>query len=741
MGTRRLALLTVLPLLLSARATWAQATPQPRLENGSFEQMLNGMPASWQPQVSPSATVRWEPKGGVGDSACVSVEVAAPSAEDAVTLTQDLTLEPFATYIVRGSIRGEGVRQADGARGEAAGPSIVTSMWQSDTLHCQPPVSTLGTLDWTPFALDVATTRDGLLSISLRFGAGGMLGRVWFDDISVEPNPDTERFEGKHLVLNLYKDEVEMATRAGVEQAVRNTDTLCEAYAELTGDPLPDDLRLTAWAPRLWDIGALGWSSDPVEWVVIPEVLKQNWAVEGFCPEVLLHEYAHVFDRDRWSFEMHFSELFMYYACETRDMGIAEDSGFRRGAAVRDRWEIRGAEGVPNVCAIVRKCITLRDQFGWEPFRKTYRWFQSLDRVPIPGACLATYPEGKPGAIRREVWKGLRGDKVADLTGSPRYAGAPDVDDTLPSLECAQPPFAGYGQRLRGYLLPPETGSYTFWISSDDSSELWLSTDEEPASKRKIAFLEGYCDPRAALAPSQQSEPIALEQGKRYYIEVLHRDSDGGSHVSVAWSPRAEDRISPETMARLGTRWGKMQLYFDKLTEYSGTDAWSVFTPEEREIARWAFTPRPEPTLAPADAPADTATLGLGDAAWESAEVGWEQPTRDSVPGDMPLRSAEGVHFHGLYAHAASRYAYRLGGKWATLETLYHLQQGHDGSTVFVIRGDGKELFRSDLVRDAAERTARIDVTSIDRLELVTEDGGNGMGADWGVWSEPELRR
>ncbi|MHC4283284.1 MAG: PA14 domain-containing protein [Planctomycetota bacterium] len=41
---------------------------------------------------------------------------------------------------------------------------------------------------------------------------------------------------------------------------------------------------------------------------------------------------------------------------------------------------------------------------------------------------------------------------------------------------------------MHGFLYPPVSGDYTFWISSDDASELWLSTDDNPANKALIAF-------------------------------------------------------------------------------------------------------------------------------------------------------------------------------------------------------------------------------------------------------------
>jgi len=57
-----------------------------------------------------------------------------------------------------------------------------------------------------------------------------------------------------------------------------------------------------------------------------------------------------------------------------------------------------------------------------------------------------------------------------------------------------------YGARIRGYLHPTVTGPYRFWIASDDTSALFT-----------------------------------LEAGKRYYIEVLHKESDQKDNLSVAW--------------------------------------------------------------------------------------------------------------------------------------------------------------------------------------------------------------
>ena len=92
--------------------------------------------------------------------------------------------------------------------------------------------------------------------------------------------------------------------------------------------------------------------------------------------------------------------------------------------------------------------------------------------------------------------------------------------------------------RMRGYLHPPASGPYTFWISSDNSSELWLSTDAERAKMRKIASVARYgwtLVHEWAKFPSQRSESIWLDAGESYYIEALQEQTGGGDNLAVAW--------------------------------------------------------------------------------------------------------------------------------------------------------------------------------------------------------------
>jgi hypothetical protein len=60
---------------------------------------------------------------------------------------------------------------------------------------------------------------------------------------------------------------------------------------------------------------------------------------------------------------------------------------------------------------------------------------------------------------------------------------------------------------------------------------------------------------------------------------------------------------------------------------------------------------------------------------------------------------------------------------------------------VFVIKTDGKEAFRSKVIRGAAKAAYDLNVTDVKTLELAVENGASGNGNDWGLWLEPMLYR
>ena len=140
--------------------------------------------------------------------------------------------------------------------------------------------------------------------------------------------------------------------------------------------------------------------------------------------------------------------------------------------------------------------------------------------------------------------------------------------------------------------------------------------------------------------------------------------------------------------------------------------------------------------------PADVTRVDLTWARWVSANTGWGDAQRGSVPEDGFLSVGGKFSMSGFYAHAVSTYRFDIGNRWKTFKSGYGIQDGeHPGSVVFVVRGDDKELFRSALISDHQLRQLEVSVTGVQRLELIVEDGGNDNGSDWGIWLDPTLER
>ena len=93
-----------------------------------------------------------------------------------------------------------------------------------------------------------------------------------------------------------------------------------------------------------------------------------------------------------------------------------------------------------------------------------------------------------------------------------------------------------FGQRLRTFVVPPTNGLYTFWIASDDTSLLYLSTNESSAGMSPIASQTSYTASEDWTEfPNQQSAPIYLQGGCRYYLEARMQQGNGGENLSVRW--------------------------------------------------------------------------------------------------------------------------------------------------------------------------------------------------------------
>lgn len=165
------------------------------------------------------------------------------------------------------------------------------------------------------------------------------------------------------------------------------------------------------------------------------------------------------------------------------------------------------------------------------------------------------------GAILRELWTGIQYNNVGSIPTETQ----PDAISELTIFEDPSNVGDHYGTRVSGYICAPASGNYVFWISSNDHSELWLSTDSDPANRQRIAYVTGYTNVRQwTKFDSQQSSPVSLVAGQRYYIEALHKEGVGSDHMAVGWQlpggtlerPIPGSRLSPfesQSMAAFGS--------------------------------------------------------------------------------------------------------------------------------------------------------------------------------------------
>ncbi len=146
----------------------------------------------------------------------------------------------------------------------------------------------------------------------------------------------------------------------------------------------------------------------------------------------------------------------------------------------------------------------------------------------------APFSVGPGEGLLREWWTDLAGVRLDDLSA---LSSPPAGHEIL--RQAIEVPFCdatNYGARFRGWLLPPMSGSYVFWIANEGVSELWLSTDATSTNKVKIAAVTEQTPyvkwPHTHEAGSMS---VTLEAGKRYYLEILHRQKAGSAHLSVRW--------------------------------------------------------------------------------------------------------------------------------------------------------------------------------------------------------------
>jgi len=147
------------------------------------------------------------------------------------------------------------------------------------------------------------------------------------------------------------------------------------------------------------------------------------------------------------------------------------------------------------------------------------------------------------GSLNMDTWYGIN---LWGLDYFQEQAAYPDQPSEREWVEGFDLPDSGdedFFRRFYGYVIPPVSGDYRFWIASDDYSQLYLSNEESELNKVLICEVDEWVGYREFdELPGQQSAWISLDAGRAYFIEAIMLDWGWGDHISVAWEGPGMER-------------------------------------------------------------------------------------------------------------------------------------------------------------------------------------------------------
>ena len=134
----------------------------------------------------------------------------------------------------------------------------------------------------------------------------------------------------------------------------------------------------------------------------------------------------------------------------------------------------------------------------------------------------------------------------------------------------------------------------------------------------------------------------------------------------------------------------------------------------------------------------------------ESPEIGLivlanNDPVQKNARMGKPLRIADKQYYRGLYCHAVSKIVVRLPNPGDTFTAVVGVDSNEQtrhgrGSVIFSVNVEGKELFRSDIIREGMSGVpVKVDLGGATEFTLKIDDGGDGISCDQADWAEAKI--
>jgi hypothetical protein len=143
------------------------------------------------------------------------------------------------------------------------------------------------------------------------------------------------------------------------------------------------------------------------------------------------------------------------------------------------------------------------------------------------------------------------------------HAVDPTQTATWTSFESLTNITDNFARRVSGLFIPPTTGSYVFFIASDDQCNFYVNTNgNQPQGKVLVCQQTIWNGARLwnsgndiQQRRSDQWSPdginvpfflgIPLVAGTQYYIEALYREGNGGDNLAVTYKLTTDDPLLP----------------------------------------------------------------------------------------------------------------------------------------------------------------------------------------------------
>ncbi|MEK6968570.1 MAG: M60 family metallopeptidase [Nanoarchaeota archaeon] len=353
-----------------------------------FETGSGTTPPSWTTvaYILSQAKFKWESTFGHSGQRSLNINLSSPN--DARWVYK-IKLEPQRSYRLAGYIKGENI--VTNNRG-TTGANLNANDWDRSQ-------DITGTFGWTNVSFIFQGATNTEIKCRLGFYSNTVTGTAWCDDLVLTSDPLTA-YAGTHIHFFLEPQELASITDANMKQWVSNLDQVYNAYVDLVGgSPFNGQsigIMSVARYPGGWAV-----SGNPIQWFNIyinEELARVNTGDWSFG---IMHEISHDFDLGGgiWNFDAEFwANTKMYYAVEMLNAKVNMGKDYT-GSELKNyyktdagaSWDKTLALGVFSGDGLTYKFIQIRDQIGWDSYKQTFRYFQSLSPSQVPTTRLGKF--------------------------------------------------------------------------------------------------------------------------------------------------------------------------------------------------------------------------------------------------------------------------------------------------------------------------------------------------------------